>query len=46
MLGMNTNYTAPAVEKLGSVASLTEAAGLVNADNPGGNNDAYSNSVK
>lgn len=36
-------YEAPMVQKLGSVALLTEAAGMHNADNPTGVNDAYSN---
>jgi hypothetical protein len=38
-----TSYDAPAVQLLGTVAELTEAAGLVNADSPTGINDAFSN---
>jgi hypothetical protein len=37
------SYEAPAVNKLGTVADLTEASGLHNADNPTGVNDAFSN---
>lgn len=36
-------YEGPTVERLGLVAELTEAAGLHNADNPTGVDDAYSN---
>jgi hypothetical protein len=42
---MNTpnNYVAPVVERLGTVAELTEAAGLTNSDNGQVANNAYSN---
>jgi len=42
---MNTSssYEAPVVTALGSVAEMTEAGGHVNADNPTGVNDAFSN---
>ena len=39
----NNSYTAPVITKVGSVSELTQAAGLHNADNPMGVNDAYSN---
>ncbi len=38
-----TTYEAPAIENIGTVAGLTEASGLHNADNPTGVNDAFSN---
>ena len=42
---MNTpnNYEAPAVERLGTIAELTEAAGLTNSDNGLVANNAFSN---
>jgi len=38
-----TNYKAPQIERLGTVADLTEAAGLVNSDNGKESNNAFSN---
>jgi hypothetical protein len=38
-----TNYEAPRLDRLGSVAELTEAASLVNSDNGLQANNAYSN---
>jgi hypothetical protein len=40
---MVTKYEAPQIVRLGSVADLTEAAGLVNSDNGQENNNAFSN---
>lgn len=37
------HYEAPQISEVGSVAELTEASGLHNADNPTGINDAFSN---
>ena len=38
-----TNYQPPAIERLGTIAELTEAAGLVNSDDGLVANNAYSN---
>jgi hypothetical protein len=38
-----TNYEAPQIVRLGTVAELTEAAGLVNSDNGQVANNAFSN---
>jgi hypothetical protein len=38
-----TNYEAPQIERLGTVAELTEAAGNINSDNHMTANNAFSN---
>jgi hypothetical protein len=39
------SYEAPAVTRLGTVADLTEASGLNNADHPVGVKDSFSNAA-
>jgi hypothetical protein len=38
-----TNYEAPQIERLGTVAELTEGGGVTNSDNKLSSNNAFSN---